>query len=80
MSKQSTSKVCLIFLTSRRFDTMNAWLQFGVFDRLDKGSGSYRWWNEGELKEICARMGLDAYKCERRLRFILFSVTKPESA
>ncbi len=55
------------------------WLQLGLLRPLDGGSGPYRWWNEQELREICARMGLKFWQSTRTFRFILFTVTKPKS-
>ena len=54
-------------------------LQLGIFEPLDRPGGPYRMWSEDELREICSRMGLVNWRRDRRLRFILFSVTKPLS-
>lgn len=40
----------------------------------------YRWWEEQELRDLTASMGLQNFQRHRRNRFILFSVTKPESS
>lgn len=51
---------------------------FNQFDPTSSGYGkNYRWWDEGELKELCQTMGLQNFQSERRLRFIMFSVSKP---
>lgn len=54
-------------------------MQLGLFGAVDASPGPYRWWNEQELREICGRMGLKMWTRHRRLRFIMFSVTKPVS-
>ena len=40
----------------------------------------YRWWEEQELRDLTASMGLQNFQRHRRNRFILFAVTKPESS
>jgi len=45
---------------------------------LEPTTGSYRWWDEAELKDLCTAVGLQGYKRERNNRFIMFSVKKPE--
>lgn len=42
-------------------------------------SQSMRWWDEGELRELCEAVGLQGFTRERTFRFILFSVTKPKA-
>ena len=44
------------------------------------GLGTYRWWEEEELRELSAVVGLQNFQRHRTGRFILFSVTKPNSA
>ena len=56
---------------------IRAALQLGLLRRLDGDQGPYRWWNEQELKEICARMGLRFWQSKRTFRFIFFTVAKP---
>jgi hypothetical protein len=52
---------------------------FGALDDLSRVSTSFRWWSEQELREVCERMGLKTWHCQRNLFFILFSVTKPSA-
>lgn len=48
------------------------------FDPSSSGSGrSYRWWEEGELRDLVTTVGLANFQRERRLRFIMFSASKP---
>lgn len=50
------------------------------FDPTSAGTGSnYRWWDEGELRELSDIVGLIDFQRTRRLRFIMFSVRKPMS-
>ena len=42
------------------------------------GRGSYRWWEEEELRELSALVGLQNFRRHRTGRFIMFCVTKPE--
>jgi len=46
-------------------------------DAFEPQPGAYKWWKEGEIKGICEAVGLENYQRDRRLRFIMFSVTKP---
>ncbi|GLC56003.1 hypothetical protein PLESTB_001054000 [Pleodorina starrii] len=39
----------------------------------------YRWWEEQELRDLCAAVGLQDFRRERTWRFIMFAVTKPGS-
>jgi SAM-dependent methyltransferase len=41
------------------------------------GARPMRWWDEGELRGLCAAAGLVGFERERRNRFILFSARKP---
>lgn len=51
---------------------------FLQFDPSSSGSGrSYRWWEEGELRDLVTTVGLANFQRERRLRFIMFSASKP---
>lgn len=43
-------------------------------------STPYRWWEEQELRDLTASMGLQNFQRHRRNRFILFAVTKPQTA
>ena len=43
-------------------------------------SNNYQWWEEVELKELIAAMGLQDFQRHRSNRFILFSVRKPAAA
>lgn len=46
-----------------------------------RGIGStYRPWEEAELRDLTAAMGLEAFECIRSNRFILFSARKPGQA
>lgn len=38
---------------------------------------SYRWWEEGELRDLCSTVGLQGFQRERRWRFIMFAARKP---
>jgi len=61
-------------------DTLKPLKQLGVFGALDRFGGAtanFRWWSEQELREICERVGLRSWQCNRKLSFILFKVTKP---
>jgi uncharacterized protein with von Willebrand factor type A (vWA) domain len=50
------------------------------FDPSSSGSGkSYRWWEEAELRDLVATVGLTDFQRDRRLRFIMFSAKKPAS-
>ena len=50
------------------------------FDPSSSGSGnSYRWWEEAELRDLVATVGLTDFQRNRRLRFIMFSAKKPAS-
>ena len=40
-------------------------------------SNNYQWWEEAELKELTAAMGLQDFRRHRSNRFIMFSVHKP---
>ena len=40
-------------------------------------SNNYQWWEEAELRELTAAMGLQNFKRQRSNRFILFSARKP---
>ncbi|EFJ44161.1 hypothetical protein VOLCADRAFT_106536 [Volvox carteri f. nagariensis] len=40
----------------------------------------YRWWEEQELLDLCTAVGLQDWRRERTWRFIMFAVTKPNSA
>ena len=47
---------------------------------LEPTTGSYRWWEEDELKDLCASVGLIDFQRERSNRFIMFCVTKPSGS
>lgn len=38
---------------------------------------SYRWWNEKELRDLCAMVGLIGFERQRTRQFIQFTVRKP---
>ncbi|PNH02967.1 hypothetical protein TSOC_011016 [Tetrabaena socialis] len=42
--------------------------------------GPYRWWEEAELQDLCAAVGLADFRRERDWRFIMFAATKPGGA
>ena len=44
---------------------------------LEPTTGSYRWWEEDELRDLCNSVGLINFERERSNRFIMFSVRKP---
>ena len=47
-------------------------------DPISSGSGSnYQWWEEAELRELTAAMGLQNFQRHRSNRFIMLSVSKP---
>lgn len=41
------------------------------------GGSNYQWWEEAELRELTAAMGLQNFQRHRTNRFIMFSVQKP---
>ena len=41
-------------------------------------SSQYRWWSEAELRDLCASVGLKGFERQRRMRFILWCVRKPQ--
>lgn len=43
-------------------------------------SSQYRWWSEPELRDLCASVGLEGFERQRRMRFILWSVRKPQGS
>ncbi|KAL6758835.1 S-adenosyl-L-methionine-dependent methyltransferase [Haematococcus lacustris] len=48
-------------------------------NQLDKRlAGPYKWWEEAELRDLSASVGLQDFKCERQWRFIMFAATKPQ--
>jgi hypothetical protein len=40
-------------------------------------SNNYQWWEEAELRELTAAMGLQSFVRHRSNRFIMFCVQKP---
>jgi len=42
-------------------------------------TSSYRWWNEAELRDLCAMVGLTDFQRIRTRQFILLRVSKPAS-
>ncbi|MEW5309021.1 MAG: hypothetical protein WDW38_000934 [Sanguina aurantia] len=46
--------------------------------QVSKSSQGYRWWEEVELNDLCASVGLQGFTRQRNLRFIMFSARKPE--
>ncbi len=75
---RSGSRVkCILYI--KKSDCSSCWCW--QLDPVSAGSGSnYRWWEEAELKDLCATVGLVNFQRERRLRFIMFSASKPELA
>ncbi len=53
---------------------------FRIWLQLDPMSGgsNYQWWEEAELRELTAAVGLQNFKRHRTNRFIMFSVQKPQ--
>jgi hypothetical protein len=43
----------------------------------DQGAAGFRYWEEAELTDLAASVGLGSYQRIRSRMFILFSVTKP---
>lgn len=52
---------------------------FSQFDALAP-KAQFKWWSEGELRDVFTSAGLQDFKCQRDFRFILWSVTKPPMA
>lgn len=51
------------------------------FDPSSAGSGkNYRWWEEGELRELASTVGLVDFQRQRSMRFIMFAASKPAAA
>lgn len=44
---------------------------------LEPSPGAYKWWEEDEIRDLCAAVGLKAFRRERQNRFIMFCVEKP---
>jgi hypothetical protein len=42
--------------------------------------GGVRFWEEGQLRDLCSMVGLQHFTRERRSRFIMFCATKPPVA
>ena len=42
-----------------------------------RDSGTFRWWEEEELRDLCAAVGLQDFQRTRSNRYILFSASKP---
>ncbi len=49
-------------------------------EQIDKAlvSSTYRWWEEEELRDLCASVGLQGFRRHRSFRFILFTAAKPQ--
>jgi hypothetical protein len=45
--------------------------------QLQEAPSAYRWWEEAELRELAAAVGLQGFARQRSNRFILFVVSKP---
>lgn len=43
-------------------------------------NSTYKWWEEQELRDLCEAVGLVKFQRERSMRFIMFSVQKPQPA
>lgn len=41
------------------------------------GRAPYRWWEEGELRDLCTSVGLQDFRRQREWRFIMFAASKP---
>ena len=39
---------------------------------------SMKYWEEGELRDLCSTVGLQGFTCEREWRFIMLCATKPQ--
>ena len=50
----------------------------GLGGNVGMGDQMYKWWEEDEIRDLCAAAGLVEFQRNRRARFILFSVRKPE--
>ncbi len=56
--------------------TNNPWCM--QLDPISAGSSNnYQWWEEAELRELTAAMGLQSFVRHRSNRFIMFCVQKP---
>lgn len=42
--------------------------------------GTYKWWEEAELQDLCSSVGLQGYERQRSWRFIMFRAQKPAIA
>lgn len=49
----------------------------GFLEPTMNGTAPYKWWEEQELRDLCAAVGLQGFQRDRRNRFILLCVTKP---
>ena len=70
----------LLVMVQLHFETHDLTLcdHAAQFDPTSAGTGSnYRWWDEGELRELSETVGLVDFQRTRRMRFIMFSVKKP---
>ncbi len=62
---------------------LNIWhMQASLFNLQLSSSRSlpYRWWEEQELRDLTASMGLQNFQRHRQNRFIMFAVSKPHEA
>lgn len=48
--------------------------------QLDRPPQAMKWWEEQELRDLCAAVGLIDFQRQRSNRFILFSARKPPGA
>jgi ubiquinone/menaquinone biosynthesis C-methylase UbiE len=45
---------------------------------LSASQSNYRWWNEAELRDLCAMVGFTAFERQRTRQFILLRAVKPD--
>ena len=53
------------------------WCTAGVPQLDPTTAAPYRWWEEGELRDLCTSVGLSDFTRDRQWRFIMFCATKP---
>ncbi|CAL5226905.1 g9779 [Coccomyxa viridis] len=63
------------------FNNDDLFRPLNALDPTSAGSSSnYQWWEEQELRELTATMGLQNFQRHRSNRFIMFAVQKPRSS
>ena len=55
-------------------------VESGPFGKALVDNGTFKWWQEDELRDLCGSVGLGAFVRNRDNRFILFRATKPAAA